>query len=82
MTYPHKVGLALDQLLNALIGGMPDESISARAYRWHRDGRRSWPYKCINLLFFWMKDHCKSAYKCEQELRHMPPEYRDRGNAK
>jgi hypothetical protein len=78
MKYYHKVGLALDQLLNAILGGMPDESVSARAYRWHRDGKRSWPYKLINKLFFWMEDHCWSAYHCEQELRHMPPEYRDR----
>lgn len=52
MTYYHKVGLALDQLLNALMGGMPDESVSARAYRWDRDGKRSWPKKFINGLFF------------------------------
>lgn len=78
MTYPHKVGLAFDQLLNALMGGMPDESVSAHAYRWHRDGKRSWPYRVINAMFFWQKDHCKSAYHCEQELRHFPPEYRER----
>ena len=78
MKYCHKVGLGLDQLLNAIIGGYPDESLSARAYRWHRDGKRSWPKRCINAMFFWMKDHCKSAYKCEVELRHMPPEYRDK----
>ena len=62
MTYPLKVGLALDQLLNAILGGWPDESLSARAYRWDRDGKRSWPKKVINALFFWMKDHCKSSY--------------------
>ena len=78
MKYPHKVGLALDQLLNAILGGYPDESLSARAFRWDRDGKRSWPKKVINAMFFWMRDHCKSAYHCEQELRHFPPEYRER----
>lgn len=78
MKYPHKVGLALDQLLNAILGGYPDESLSARAYRWDRDGKRKWPCRIINALFFWMKNHCKSAYHCEQELRHLPPEYRER----
>ena len=77
MKYPHKIGLALDQLLNAVLGGYPDESLSARAYRWDRDGKRRWPKRIINLIFFWMRDHCYSAYHCEQELRHMPPEYRD-----
>lgn len=76
MTYPHKIGLALDQLLNAILGGYPDESLSARAYRWDVDGKRSWPKKIINAMFFWQRDHCYSAYHCEQELRHMPPEYR------
>ena len=78
MKYPHKVGLALDQLLNAVLGGYPDESLSARAYRWDRDGKRSWPKKVINAMFFRMRDHCYSAYHCEQELRHLPPEYRER----
>jgi hypothetical protein len=78
MKYQHKLFLALDQLLNAIIGGYPDESLSARAFRWHRDGKRSYPYSIINAMFFWMKDHCRSAYHCEQELRHLPPEYRDR----
>ncbi len=77
MTYMTKVAIALDQLLNALLGGYPDESLSARAFRWDRDGRRRWPKKIINAMFFWMSDHCYSAYHCEQELRHFPPEYRE-----
>ena len=77
MKYPHKIGLALDQLLNAILGGYPDESLSARAFRWDRDGRRRWPKKVINAMFFWQRDHCRSAWHCEQELRHMPPEYRE-----
>lgn len=77
MKYPHKVGLALDQLINAILGGYPDESLSARAFRWDRDGRRRWPKKIINAMFFWQRDHCRSAWHCEQELRHMPPEYRE-----
>lgn len=76
MKYQHKIFLALDQLLNAILGGYPDESLSARAYRWDVDGKRSWPKKIINAMFFWQRDHCYSAYHCEQELRHMPPEYR------
>lgn len=70
--------LAVDQLINALIGGYCDESLSARAYRWDVDGKRSWPKKIINMMFFWMRDHCYSAYHCEQELRHLPPEYREK----
>jgi len=78
MKYQHKLFLALDQLFNAILGGYPDESLSARAFRWHRNGKRSWPRKIINAMFFWQADHCRSAHHCEVELRHMPPEYRDR----
>ena len=78
MKYQHKLFLAFDQLLNAALGGYPDESLSARAFRWDRDGKRKWPKKIINAMFFWMRDHCYSAYHCEQELRHFPPEYREK----
>ena len=77
MTYFHKVGTALDQLLNAILCGWPDESLSARAYRWRRDGKRAWPAKVINALFVWQQDHVASAYHVEQERRHFPPEYRE-----
>ena len=34
MSYLLRLLIALDQLANALIGGHPDETLSARAYRW------------------------------------------------
>lgn len=77
MTYITKVATGLDQLINALIAGYPDESLSAHAYRWRRDGKRAWPAKVINTLFFWQQDHVASAYHTEQERRHFPPEYRE-----
>lgn len=76
MKYPHKIGIALDQLLNAILGGYPDESLSAHAYRWRRDGKTAIPAKAINAMFFWQSDHCHAAYKNEWERRQMPPEYR------
>jgi len=76
MTYVRKVATALDQLVNALFNGWPDESISARAWRWHRDAQRNWPRALINMLFFWQRDHCYSAYDNECKRRHLAPEYR------
>ena len=76
MKYPRKLGIALDQLLNAVIGGYPDESLSARAYRWRRDGRRAWPAAVANAVFWWQRDHCCSAYGNEIKRRQLPPEYR------
>lgn len=76
MHYGRKIAVALDQLINALLGGWPDESLSARAWRWHRDAKRDWPRALINKLFFWQRDHCYSAYDNECRRRHLAPEYR------
>ena len=76
MTYGKAVLIAFDQLVNSLLAGWPDETLSSRAYRWDNDGVRSWPKKVINALFFWEKNHCLSAYTNEREGRQLPPELR------
>lgn len=78
MNYPRNLATALDQLINVLLGGWPDETLSARAYRWRRDGKRKWPAAAINAIFFWQKDHVFSAYGNEAQRRQLPPEYRDK----
>ena len=78
--------LALDQLANVLpppIDGTvsyADETLSARCYRAHRDGKR------FGLLFMppidwffglWQgPGHCKNAYIKEFERKNYPEEYR------
>lgn len=74
--YLRKLFTAVDQLLNTIFDGWPDETLSARSYRWYKDGVRQWPRLVINKMFFWMKDHCKSAYTNEQKRMQLPPEYR------
>lgn len=73
-----QVLVALDQTLNALIGGWADETISARAHRNSGKSRR-WARarKVIDGIFFWQKNHCRAAYDSEATRRHLPPEYRD-----
>ena len=83
--YPQQLFIAADQLLNALIPPIDgtvswaDETLSARAYRAHRDGkilgRLFMPL--IDLLFFWQgHGHCKNAYVKEFERKNYPDEYR------
>lgn len=76
--------IAVDQLLNVLLMGFADETLSARSYRAWRDdkifGRLTMPI--INVLFSWQKQpddkgHCYNAYLKEKEKRGLPPEYRD-----
>lgn len=41
MDYLHNLLVACDQLMNAVIGGWPDETLSSRCWRWYKDGVRS-----------------------------------------
>lgn len=74
--YIKNVLIAIDQLFNAVIGGYCDESLSSRAYRWEKNGVRSWPRRVVDGLFFWQREHCKSSYESEREGRQSPPELR------
>ena len=69
--------IALDQLFNTLIGGMADETLSARAWRlggvspgW-RTARR-----VIDALFFWQDNHCAAAFLAEVTRKQLPTVYR------
>ena len=63
--YAKSVGIAADQLINAVLGGRPSETLSVRAYRLGvLDGRTGWRRVVwfINTLFWWQKNHCRGAY--------------------
>ena len=83
MTYLINILIALSQLGNTILGGYPDESMSARAWRTSRKGR--WPgvltRPLIDGLFFvvtWGRDrnHCRDAYDSEHLRRQFPDHYR------
>lgn len=75
MRYSKSVFIALDQLLNALFGGYPDETLSSRAYRMDVGGGPHWPRKFIDsvALIFRDKDHCREAFFSECYGRQLPP---------
>lgn len=76
MTWGKAVAVAVDQLVNAFCGGWPDETLSSRAWRWELAGKRSWPRKVIDRLFFWESEHCRESYESELARRQWPPELR------
>ena len=78
MGYGKSVLIALDQLVNALFGGWPDETISSRAWRWELAGVRSWPRRLLDglALIFGDKDHCRESFESERLGRQLPPELR------
>ena len=76
MTDGKKLFVALDQFVNTLFGGWPDETLSSRAWRWDEHGKRAWPRKFIDWLFFWEKDHCRQSYESEVARKQCPMEFR------
>jgi hypothetical protein len=77
MTYWESVAIAFDQLINAIFKGYPDMTLSARCYRWHLSGKRSWAMHLVNCIFFWQNyNHCEMAYKSELDRIHMPEDMR------
>jgi hypothetical protein len=69
--------VALDQMINALLGGWADETISSRAYRM-KDSGTAWRlvHGGINLLLFIQPDHCRIANDYERNRWQMPPDLR------
>lgn len=78
--YLLNVAIALDQLINALRGGAPDETLSAAAWRTEQKGRVLGRFfrPVIDLLFRLLeKDHCRKSYESELNGRHLPDGYQD-----
>lgn len=69
--------IALDQLLNTLTGGWPDETMSSRAYRLAVEGT-TWPMRCIDAVarLFGDENHCEGAFDSERRGGQLPPELR------
>ena len=76
--YIKQAAIACDQLINAILGGWADETLSSRAYRWDKDGVRAWPRKVIDWLAARLgdPDHCRESYRSERRGDQLPPELR------
>ncbi|MCL1962468.1 MAG: pseudouridine synthase [Desulfovibrionaceae bacterium] len=72
------IAIAIDQLLNTLLAGQPDETLSSRAHRMRVKGQRWWGWtaNAVDLLFFWQSGHCEAAYQSELDRTQLPPEMR------
>ncbi|HIH2213102.1 TPA: hypothetical protein ACYKJT_001650 [Campylobacter coli] len=73
-TYFYNLGIAIDQLFNALFNGYADETLSSRAYRLHtRYWYANYAKILIDFLFLWQTtDHCRKAYENELKRKHFP----------
>lgn len=77
MKHGQQILIAIDQFVNACIGGWADETLSCRAWR-QREKKRRWKImrRVIDALFFMQKEHCRQAFESEKNRRHFPPEMR------
>ena len=64
-SYGRRVAVAIDQLFNALAGGDEDETISSRAEKARRKGRRWGCVLCL-VLDGLDKDHCKNSIELDE----------------
>jgi hypothetical protein len=71
--------IAVSQLLNTIIGGSPDETVCARAWRHSLEGHKLSIYfvKTLNAIFFLQENHCKDAWESEVQMRQTSKEVRD-----
>lgn len=75
MSWLQQNAIAIDQQVNALTGGMADETLSSRAWRAREHKYFWWTHRAINLLFFWQENHCLDAYQSEQLRKQLPKEF-------
>jgi len=68
--------IALDNLVAAVIWGYPGLTISAQFYRWELHGKRSWPRKLVDLIFWFDPDHCRVSYENEANNMRVPRDMR------
>lgn len=75
--YILKILIAIDQLLNAILLGSPDETLSARAWRTEQKDKLFGKFfrPLIDFILFFDKNHCYKAYKAEVNKWQLPRDY-------
>jgi hypothetical protein len=75
----YQVVVAIDQLANALTGGMTDETISSRCFRLNHKKTYRIAEILINILFSPLDglSHCEQSYITEVVGRHLPTKFYD-----
>ena len=77
MTRGRAILIAIDQLLAAILLKYPDATLSAFAWVWEQTGKRAWPRKMIDTVFFWEPHHCYKSWGSELFRTHYPEGFFD-----
>lgn len=68
---------SLDCLVNTILGGYANESLSSRFYRANRDNKWYGFMKNVtDTIFFYQDNHCQTAYFRTLDRMNLPPEFR------
>lgn len=83
MGYLIRVLIGIDQLINCLLGGMPDETISAKSWRM-RERSLFWYYLRIMIdgIFWFSKNHCYESWVSEEYRKQISSEYAEKINSR
>lgn len=78
MGYVWNIFIALSQILNALLGGFPDETTSSRLWRLDAQGSAlaRLARRGVDALFFWQDGHCRLSHEAERKRYQLPPVFR------
>jgi hypothetical protein len=75
--YLWNILIAIDQFVNTICGGDPDETISSRLGKWAIDGEnksgiRRYIYKVVNwIVELFERDHFKKSIEEDEGSRHI-----------
>lgn len=73
--YLKNVLIGIDQLVNTLANGAPDETISSRSWRTRR--KHPWRRVLIDAIFFPIeRNHCKKSWESERQHLQEPKSLR------
>ena len=76
MKYLFNLLIALDQTVNTIFNGEPDETISARCWRLRARVPFNIFHLLIDRLFFLEDSHCYNSYLAEVNRKQLAEEYR------
>jgi hypothetical protein len=57
--------IAIDQFINTIVGGDPDETISSRVGK-RRDNREVFWAKVVDKIFFWQENHTIESIEVDE----------------
>jgi len=63
LKYPLNILVSIDQFVNVIFGGSPDETISSRLGRNYPNSLLT---KIVNTLFFWTPNHCNNEIESDE----------------